>query len=206
MPGRIILTSRGLNTEMGRSIIKRILRGNVNVTDRIFLITMAEYGNNDILRTACMEIGFHNSNILVYNGDSEIDITQIFQYVYVGEGNTFELLYMMKNQGIIEFVRQNYNQGACYIGSSAGAMIAGSDIQLALDFDRNFVQTEDFSGLDLFSGTVIPHYTKMQFNNYYNQLSDSAKAKYKNIYSVSDEGAIIFENNGSIRSVRVKRE
>jgi dipeptidase E len=165
---------------------------------------MAEYGINEILRNACAEMGFQKSNIFIYDGESKVDTDITFQYVYVSEGNTFELLDMIKRQGVMEIIKQNFLQGACYIGSSAGAMIAGSDIRLALDFDRNFVRMEDFTSLGLFDGTVIPHYTKAQFRTYYDQLSQDLIAGYHTIYSISNEGAVIIENDGSTRSVRVR--
>lgn len=42
--------------------------------------------------------------------------------------------------------------------SSAGAIIAGTDIMLARDFDSNFVGMIDCTALGLFDGTIIPHY------------------------------------------------
>jgi peptidase E len=203
MAGRIILTSRGLNTQTGKTLIKKILR-KIDAEDKILLITMAEYGINEILRNACVEMGFQKFNIFIYDGESKVDTDMAFQYVYVSEGNTFELLDMIKRQGVMEIIKQNFLQGACYIGSSAGAMIAGSDIRLALDFDRNFVRMEDFTSLGLFDGTVVPHYTKEQFRKYYDQLSKELIAGYHTIYSISNEGAVIIENDGSTRSVRVR--
>jgi dipeptidase E len=203
MAGRIILTSRGLNTQTGKALIKKILR-KIDAEDKILLITMAEYGINEILRNACAEMGFQKSNIFIYDGESKVDTDITFQYVYVSEGNTFELLDMIKRQGVMEIIKQNFLQGACYIGSSAGAMIAGSDIRLALDFDRNFVRMEDFTSLGLFDGTVIPHYTKAQFRKYYDQISQDLIAGYHIIYSISNEDAVIIENDGSMRSVRVR--
>ena len=40
---------------------------------------------------------------------------------------------------------------ATYIGSSAGAMIAGIDVRLALDFDRDTEDLDDYRALSLFN-------------------------------------------------------
>lgn len=206
MSGRIILTSRGLNTQIGQKLIEKALKGSINLRDRILLITMAEYGINNMLRDACVKIGFSEQNISIFDGETELDIEQIFQFLYVSEGNTFEVLDMMKKQGLMEIVKKNFDDGADYIGSSAGAMIAGYDVKLAHDFDRNFVQINDFSGLNLFDGTVIPHYTKQQFRRYCESISDEIKKKYNNIYSVSNESALIINEAGLIRTIRVRAD
>ena len=54
-------------------------------------------------------------------------------FVYVTEGNTFEVLNYMRQRQIIEFIREGFSTSSnlVYIGSSAGAMIAGTDIMLA---------------------------------------------------------------------------
>lgn len=206
MSGRIILTSRGLNTQIGQKLIEKALKGSINLRDRILLITMAEYGINNMLRDACVKIGFSEQNISIFDGETELDIEQTFQFLYVSEGNTFEVLDMMKKQGLMEIVKKNFDDGADYIGSSAGAMIAGYDVKLAHHFDRNFVQINDFSGLNLFDGTVIPHYTKQQFRRYCESISDEIKKKYNNIYSVSNESALIINEAGLIRTIRVRAD
>lgn len=89
MSGRIILTSRGLNTEIGRNVIKKCLGEDIKTADAILVITMARYGISDMLRDACIEIGFSNANIFVYDGEREFDIKRIFQYVYISEVKIF---------------------------------------------------------------------------------------------------------------------
>ena len=187
---KIYLTSRGLNTIQGRKMIQSALPDEDRSRRRILLITMAEYEINDILAAACMDMGFSADNVVIYDRYHHVDLRKEFHYIYVSEGNTFEILYMMKRHGLVPLILDSMRKGAVYIGSSAGAMIAGTDICLAKDFDRNFVRMTDFTALELFEGTVIPHYTKEQFERYYDKLGNYWKERYQQIYYVPDDGII----------------
>lgn len=187
---KIYLTSRGLNTIQGRKIIQSALPDEDRSKKRILLITMAEYEINDILTAACMDMGFSPDNVVIYDGYHHVDLRKEFHYIYISEGNTFEILCMIKRHGLVPLILDSMGKGAVYIGSSAGAMIAGTDICLAKDFDRNFVRMTDFTALELFEGTVIPHYTKEQFERYYDKLGTYWKERYQQIYYVPDDGII----------------
>ena len=65
-------------------------------------------------------------------------------------------------------------------------MIAGTDILLAQDFDRNFVGMTDFQALGLFQGTIIPHYTKEDLSCYLSRTSEELTGRYEEIYSVGN--------------------
>ena len=71
-----------------------------------------------------------------------------------------------------------------YIGSSAGAMLAGADIMLAGDFDINFVGMTDFTALNLFDGTIIPHYEPEYLENYIRNTEAHVINRYSKILSV----------------------
>lgn len=182
---KIYLTSRGLNTKLGRKIIGKAL-SDCDKSGKMLMITIGEYSINDILRDAAMELGFLSENIVVYDGDKYRKIDTDFDYIYVSEGNTFQILDMMKSHGLIEKIHAAVDAGASYIGSSAGAMIAGTDILLAQDFDRNFVGMTDFQALGLFRGTIIPHYTKEDLSCYFSRTSEELIGHYEEIYSVGN--------------------
>ncbi|MFR5485138.1 MAG: Type 1 glutamine amidotransferase-like domain-containing protein [Blautia massiliensis (ex Durand et al. 2017)] len=82
---------------------------------------------------------------------------------------------------------------ATYIGSSAGAMLAGIDVCLALDFDRDTEDLDDYRALSLFNGTVIPHYSKADLRRYIKNTDSDVLAGYDKIYSVNDNEALIGE-------------
>ena len=79
-----------------------------------------------------------------------------------------------------------------YIGCSAGAAIAGVSIEEVKNFDRNFVGMGDFTGLGLFDGIIIPHYTECDLKRYISN-SPNIEEKYKMILSVSNEKSLVLE-------------
>lgn len=60
------------------------------------------------------------------------------------------------------------------------------------DFDKNNVGMTDFSGLGLFDGIIIPHYTKKKLKRYISN-SCGIEDKYKSILSVSNEKSLVME-------------
>ncbi|MCR4961638.1 MAG: Type 1 glutamine amidotransferase-like domain-containing protein [Lachnospiraceae bacterium] len=110
--------------------------------------------------------------------------------VYVTEGNTFEVLKYMKELGIFKYIKKlarDKSKDLIYIGSSAGAMIAGDDIMLAKDFDSNTVGLYDYTSLGLFEGAVVPHYTEEQLKLYIESTEKHILERYYTIYSVSND-------------------
>ena len=91
------------------------------------------------------------------------------------------------------------DNGATYIGSSAGAILASARFKCALDFDSNFSGVYDFTGFNLlpregnFSDTVILHYTYKQIQNYIGSLPDEEVGKYRTIYNIANDEVLILE-------------
>lgn len=114
-------------------------------------------------------------------------------YIYITAGNTFEILDWLKGRSEnFNAIKQAVLKGTNYIGVSAGAMIAGTDIELAYEFDKNFVTLKDLSGLGLYEGTIIPHYGKREFNRLKRSLGKKIDM-YKNMFSISDKDCIVME-------------
>lgn len=144
---RLFLNSMGLNTKDGAKQIKHSMevQGVTNLSDqKIFVVLYTPYGVDDFIVKNCIEIlGFQPQNIfLSKDGIPEADIN----YVYVTEGNVFQVLNYMKENELVDYIQKLIlNKGQTdYIGSSAGAMIAGKDIYFGLDFDKNNVGMTDF--------------------------------------------------------------
>ena len=185
--GRLILNSKGLNTPIGCSqILEKIKHENL-FNKKMFLVSFTTYGVDELIVRNCVEIlGFQRKNLYLSADGIPKDV--IPDYVFVTEGNTFEVLDYMRKQFLIEYIRELVREkGTTYIGSSAGAMIAGSDIMLARDFDSNFVRMIDFTGLNLFDGTILPHYTPENFKIYMENIEPHILNRYEKILSVSNE-------------------
>jgi len=116
--------------------------------------------------------------------------------------------YMRKN-GLLKFIQQQMKRTDCtYIGSSAGAMIAGTDIYLAEDFDENIVGLTDLKALGLFDGSVIPHYSRRDLKRYIKNSNQKDIGRYSELYSVDDNEALVAEDSKvkkvNFRKVKVK--
>jgi peptidase E len=157
---KLIFTSRGLNTQIGRTLICK---------------AMEEYHHN------------------IDDNTPILTLKRKLDYIYVTEGNTFDILHFIRTAGLVRKIKQSVKNGTVYIGASAGAMLAGTDISFAQDFDRHRQNMTDFTGLQLFNGIIIPHYTETELQNYLSHLSNSMKKKYKHIYHVSNDGIVILE-------------
>lgn len=82
-----------------------------------------------------------------------------FDMLFVGGGNTFDLLEHVLIGGFMDPVPRFVAAGGSYYGGSAGAILAGDSIGIAEAHDQNETRLENFEGLRLTLGsTVLPHY------------------------------------------------
>ncbi len=83
--------------------------------------------------------------------------------VAIPGGNTFGLLHTLRQAGLLAALRDHLGRGGAVYGGSAGAVLIGADIGIALVADPNEVGLVDTTGLDLLHGMdVLPHYTDDQ--------------------------------------------
>lgn len=83
-----------------------------------------------------------------------------FDLLFVGGGNTFDLLAHVASHAFIEPIRSFVAGGGSLYGGSAGAILASDSIEIAATHDDNNTHLEQFTGLRLISGvTMLPHYT-----------------------------------------------
>jgi len=78
--------------------------------------------------------------------------------VYITGGNTYYLLEKMKACGFEKAIRKCLDEGAIYVGSSAGAIVAGPSIDFIRDMDDpTKARLDDFAGLNLIDFKILPH-------------------------------------------------
>lgn len=189
--GRIILTSQGLTQKSGYHLIAEELQKEDLSHKKIYLFHEPYYSIEPLLIRACMFMGFSKENIYLAGSDVTQEMIEDMDVLYVSEGNTFDVLRAMQEREVLEPMRCAYEKGAIYIGSSAGALIGGTDIILAGDFDRNHDNLTDLTGLGIYSGVTIPHYSKAELERYIMNSDPEIIEKYENIYSVADGEKLI---------------
>lgn len=120
--------------------------------------------------TRLEEFGFRHPNISVFNYyDPAPFFDRPYDAVYVSGGNTFSTIKRIRNAGADRLIRDLVAGGALYIGGCAGAHIVSADIAHVAAYDRNIDGVTDFSGIGLYPGILLCHY------------SDTRKAHYESL-------------------------
>ncbi|MES2225801.1 MAG: Type 1 glutamine amidotransferase-like domain-containing protein [Patescibacteria group bacterium] len=102
--------------------------------------------------------------------------TQDADIIFVAGGNTFYLLEHARRTRFDVAVKEAVSAGKIYIGSSAGAVLAGPDISYVASFDDpEKASLENTKGLGLVNFSVIPH----AGNSKYKELHDAVLIEYK---------------------------
>ncbi|MEA5039031.1 MAG: Type 1 glutamine amidotransferase-like domain-containing protein [Clostridiaceae bacterium] len=138
------------------------------------------------------EFGFARKNIYVFNYYSpgsfyDLDIDAL----YISGGNTFATLDRIRKAGFCDIIFQYVKNGAVYIGGSAGAHIACTNIKHILKYDSNPPNMSDFNGLKLFEGVLICHYIDEKKKDL---LKIQRDGKYK-VYSLTDDESLLIADN-----------
>jgi dipeptidase E len=76
--------------------------------------------------------------------------------VFVGGGNTFRLLGLLRRSGLLEVLRRRARAGLPYLGSSAGTNVAAPTIKTTNDMP--IVEPGGFDALGLVPFQINPHY------------------------------------------------
>jgi dipeptidase E len=112
--------------------------------------------------------------------------------IYVAGGYTYYLLEQMRNTGFDAVLAKFMERGGLYVGASAGALIAGPDIEpcSSLDDPKYGPSLTSTKGLGLIDIVPMPHYDMSERSS----AIEAIIAKYKDAYKVvpiTDDEAIV---------------
>lgn len=97
-----------------------------------------------------------NVNIVsIHKGNAKDEINKA-DAIFVGGGNTFELVHQMYNNDIMDLIQERVRAGIPYIGWSAGSNVAGATMQTTNDMP--IVEPESFETLNIFPYQINPHF------------------------------------------------
>ncbi len=137
------------------------------------------------------EFGFKKENIYVFNyfSPADFDINSDVDVIYISGGNTFGTLKRIRESGADKIILHCLSHGTMYIGGSAGAHIASRSIEHVAKYDIETFGLTDFSGLNLFSGILICHYSELRQQDYINLIEQGEQ----NIIKLRDQDFIIID-------------
>ena len=137
------------------------------------------------------EFGFSKENIYVFNyfSPAEFDVNTHIDVIYISGGNTFGTLKRIKESRAEKVILDCLSRGAMYIGGSAGAHIASRSIQHVAKYDVDTYGLTDCSGLCLFDGILICHYSDLREKDY-RTLIEAGEQK---IIKLRDQDFMVFE-------------
>ncbi len=124
--------------------------------------------------------------------------------VIVGGGNTFQLLKMMQEGGILQAIQERVRMGMPYVGWSAGSNVASPTI--CTTNDMPIVEPISFRAMNFVPFQINPHYLDAHPSNHGGETREQRILEYieanPNTYVIGlREGCRLFIEDGKIRMV-----
>ena len=191
---KIVLTSCGIIDNELKSQFYNLLNKDISEI-KLLYITIAVDGEKNTDRTwleeeyaTILDLGIKEENIKEYKYEENTDFED-YDAIFMIGGNTFYLLKELREKKLDEKIIHAINNGVIYIGSSAGSIILGKTIETALPYDENWVNLEDFEGLNMVDAIIIPHANRNQ------EFIKEAKDRYKDkIIELHDDYGVVINN------------
>lgn len=192
MNQKIVLTSCGIIDRNLKQEFYKLLNKEIENVKVLYITTAIDGEDNtdtswiDEEFKTILDLGIKKENIKEYKMDYEIDLS-LYDMIYMIGGNTIYLLKKIRDTKFDIKLKEAIDNGVIYVGSSAGSIIFGNTIELALSYDKNDVNLVDFTGLKLIDGIIVPHANRKQ------EFIAEKRGQYNDkIYAINDEHGIIY--------------
>ena len=182
---------------------RKVINDNVDVANSKVLFIPNEKATKELINSdkyykRLYKDGFTENNIYIFDEENANQFINLdIDVIYVGGGNTFATLKKIKDCGFDKYIINYINNGVIYIGGSCGAHIVTKNIEHLLDLDNNYCNLDDYNGLGLLDGIIIPHFNEVDYEpekrmELYNKLI--TENKYK-VYTLTNSESIIVNND-----------
>lgn len=113
----------------------------------------------------------------LHQHDDALDAINAASLIVVGGGNTFRLLQVLRQQGLLAPMAARVRSGAArYIGWSAGSNLATPTIRTTNDMP--VVDPGGFDALDLVPFQINPHYYNLEIEGFRGETRDQRLAEF----------------------------
>lgn len=186
---KLILTSSGINKAIQIAALDFF---KANKKPKLaFIYTIRDPSDELWLRESLEEFELLKADYEKINISEKRDFSRknYFDIYYVAGGNTFYILDRLKKTNLFSTIKKAVADGKIYIGTSAGSIIAGPDIEIAgfgPSGDENDIHLKNLSGLGLVNFLVYPHYLKKE------------KAVVEKFYKLSKKPIIVLADGQAI--------
>jgi dipeptidase E len=162
-------------------------------------------------RDVLTRMGFRYSELDIANTPTEqlAESLDEVDLIYIAGGYTYYLLEQIRNTGFDTVLAKFMERGGLYVGASAGALIAGPDIEpcSSLDDPKYGPSLTSTKGIGLIDIVPMPHYDMSERSS----AIEAIIAKYKDAYKVvpiTDDEAIVSDGTDwhKVTSKRSKLE
>jgi len=120
--------------------------------------------------------------------------------IFVGGGNTFRLLKVLHELGLVDAIRRRVEQGMIYMGASAGSNVACPTIRTTNDMP--IVEPPTLRALNLFPWQINPHYMDAEPGSRY--MGETREQRLLQFLE-ENPGPVIGLREGAILSVKDRR-
>ena len=164
---QIVLTSCGIVNENLKLDFLSLFNKNPNELKVLYVTTAIDGEISDDFSwverefNSLLNLGILKQNIIEYKIGNNL-VVDDFDIIYMIGGNTFYLMHEINKFKFDKVIRYALERNIVYVGSSAGSIILGNSIDVALPFDENKVKLIDFSGLGIVDSVIIPHAQRKQ--------------------------------------------
>lgn len=192
---KLILSSRDFLNDNSRKVIMDNLPKKIEECKVLFIPN--EKANDENLKSdkyynRFFKDGFTNkNNIYIFDEKKANDFKDLeLDLIYIGGGNTFATMKKIKDSNFDKEIIKYVRNGVTYIGGSCGAHIVTKNIEHAKYFDTVCDDFNDFTGLGLFDGAIIPHFNEER-KKVYNLLKHKSKWE---VYPLTDNDSIVVDD------------
>lgn len=190
---KLILSSCDFRNEKSQKVIMDNLPYSINKCRLLFIPNekaTEEAISGDVYYDRMQEFGFVKENVYVFDHNNPDKFRNLnIDVLYISGGNTFGTLGKIRKCGFEKDIIDYVKSGAVYIGGSAGAHIASKNIKHVENYDENAVGLTDYSGLGLFDGVLVCHYTDAR-KDLYEELKENSEYT---VYKLADDESIVVE-------------